>query len=73
MSTMSTQPVFMCRRCGRPVVVTLLQTTRPDPDGTQLEQLMKGLGKIALCDFHQAQKNYYASIGRSDDWERGNP
>ena len=71
MSALSTQPVLKCRRCGASVVVKSLQTTSADPDGTQLQLLLKGLEKVALCDFHKAQKNYYASIGRSDDWERG--
>lgn len=71
MSALSTQPVLKCRRCGRPVVVKALQTTGPDPDGEQLHRLLRGLEKVALCDYHKAQRNYYASVGRADDWERG--
>ena len=72
MSVMKTQPVFSCRRCGRPVVVKHLSTAKADTDGVLLNELMINLGKIALCDFHVAQKNYYARIGRSEDWEKGN-
>lgn len=70
---MSTEPVFKCRRCGRPVVVKRLETSHPDPDGKLLFQLMASLHKIALCNFHQNQRNWYAANGRMSEWERGAP
>ena len=71
MSVMSTQPVFLCRRCGRPVVVKRLATTVDDPDGILLHEMMQGLSKIALCPYHQAQRNWYIAQGRGADWEAG--
>jgi len=68
---MSTRPVFFCRRCGRAVVVTLLATQRPDENGALLNEFMRNLSKIAYCREHRRQRNYYASIGRVDAWERG--
>lgn len=72
MSVMRLQPVFKCRQadCGRVVTVTHLSTTRPDEGGERLLKLMQGLQKIALCDFHQAQRNWYASQGRAEEWEQ---
>ncbi len=70
---MQTTPVLLCYRCGRPVVVKDLHTTRADPSGELLGRLMQGLRKIALCNFHQRQRNHYASLGRIEDWERGLP
>ena len=29
---------------------------------------MQGLGKIALCDYHQKQRTYFASLGREDEF-----
>lgn len=62
-------PVFKCRVCGKPVFVTLLDTTRPDPDGVLLHKLMGGLAKVALCNWHQRQKNWYASQNRLEEWD----
>ena len=71
MSKMSTKPVLLCRRCGKPLVVTRLETTVPDEDGSLLHDFMSNLHKIALCKFHQAQRTFYAKKGRLDDWEAG--
>jgi len=62
-------PVFKCRVCGKPVFVTLLDTARPDPDGVVLHSLMAGLERVALCNWHQRQKNWYASQHRLAEWE----
>lgn len=70
MSTMRLIPVFKCRVCGKPVFVTLLDTARPDPDGRLLHVLMAGLERVALCGFHQKQKNWYASQNRLAEWEQ---
>ena len=50
-----------------------LNTTVPDESGELLAELMQGLGKIALCEYHQLQRIYYAQEGRSEDWEAGRP
>jgi hypothetical protein len=71
MSLIKTQPVLLCKRCGRPVVVTRLATQRPDAEGTLLHEFMVNLRKIAYCPYHIGQYNHYASIGRLDDWLRG--
>lgn len=68
MSQMATVPVFGCRVCGKPVFVTHLSTQGADPDNERLKQLMQGLGKIALCPYHQKVRNYYASLGREDEF-----
>jgi hypothetical protein len=71
MSVMSTRPVLLCRRCGRPLVVRLLATQRPDENGTLLREFMRNLSKIAYCREHRAQYNYYVAQGRVQDWLRG--
>ena len=71
MSVMKTRPVFKCRHCGRPLVVSFLATQRPDPEGTLLFELMRNLRKIAYCAPCRAAYNYYSSIGRVADWLRG--
>lgn len=73
MSELKTQPVLLCRRCGAPVIVVSLSTASPDPEGKLLAEFMKGVSKIALCEYCQAQRNWYAAQGRSDDWEAGRP
>lgn len=73
MSQLSTQPVVKCRRCGRPLVLTHLSTTVPDESGELLFEMMEMVGRKALCDPCQKQYNYYASIGRSREWELGLP
>lgn len=64
---MSTVPVYACSVCGKPVYVTHLSSIN-DPRAEKLKMLMQGLRKIALCDYHRAQKNYYASQGRESEF-----
>jgi len=73
MSVMQTQPVFLCRRCKRPLVVTHLSTVSPDPDGRLLHDMMSNLHKIALCNNCQKQRTWYAQNDRIEDWEAGRP
>ena len=62
---MSTVPVFKCRGCGRPVYGTLLEA----PDAETLKQHMSGLAEIAMCKGCKDRYNYFASIGRSDEFK----
>lgn len=73
MSQMNSVVVMACKRCGKPVLVTHLSTTEADAGGELLGQLMQGLKDIAYCPYHLKQRNYYAAIGRMDDWEAGRP
>jgi len=73
MSQMNTVPVLKCRRCGKPVMVTHLSTVASDVDGEVLGRFMASLNEIAYCPFHLRQRNYYAKIGRMEDWEAGRP
>lgn len=68
MAEMATVPVFACRVCGKPVYATHLSTTGKDPSAETLKVLMQGLSKIALCDYHKAKRNWYASQGREDEF-----
>jgi hypothetical protein len=68
MAEMATVPVYGCRVCGKPVYVTHLSTTIKDPGAELLKTLMQGLSKVALCDFHQRQRNYYATQGREEEF-----
>ena len=68
MSQMSTVPVFACRVCRQPVYVTKLTTFVDDPDGKLLASLMKALADVALCDYHKAMRNWYASQGRESEF-----
>jgi len=72
MSKMKTQPVLVCKRCGRPFLVKDLHTYVPDEDGTLLFELMRGL-KDLPCPDCSAKQGWYASQGRIKDWERGAP
>ena len=67
MSQMNTVPVFKCRYCGTPVYVTGLKTSTPDPDGTKLEELMRGLQRIALCNSCRKKYNYLAERNRAHE------
>lgn len=71
MSQMSTVPVFKCKYCGRPVYVTFLATSEPDPDATQLLGFMHGLKKIAMCNSCKRKYNYMAQEGRSEEFIKG--
>ena len=68
MSQMSTTPVFACRICKKPVVVTHLSTTNSDPQNELLLKLMKAVADAALCPFHRKQYEYYASQERGDEF-----
>lgn len=65
---MATVPVFACRVCGKPVYATHLSTQINDPNNELLKSLMQSLAKIALCRYHQLVRNYYASLGREDEF-----
>ena len=69
MSQMSTQPVFACRVCRKPVVVAHLSTREDDPDGQKLIALMNALRSIALCPYHQSMRDWYAAQGRLKEFE----
>ena len=71
MSQMSTTAVLKCKYCGRPVYVTELRTSQPDPDAEMLNGFMKNLEKIAICPRCQRAYNYMAKEGRSDEFLRG--
>jgi len=71
MSQMSTVPVFKCKYCGKPVYVTMLHTTQPDPTTKQLEGFMRNLKKIAMCNSCKRKYNYMAAQGRSEEFIRG--
>ena len=66
------QPVIKCCRCGKAVVVKELEVYAADPTGEILRGMLANLSKTALCDFHQKQREYYASQNRLQDWENGN-
>jgi hypothetical protein len=68
---MSTKAVLRCKYCGRPVIVTMLRTTQPDPSTRQLGEFMSNLNKIAICPRCKNKYNYMASQGRSDEFLRG--
>jgi hypothetical protein len=68
MSKLSTIPVLRCIHCGRPIKLTNLSTTEPDPDGTALLELMKDIAESALCRLCQNQYSYLAKEGRLDEW-----
>ena len=67
MSALATNPVYACRRCGKPVIAHL-STTVKDEDSSLIRELMKGLADIALCKYCRMAYNWYASQGRSDEF-----
>jgi len=67
MAEMATIPVFACRRCGKPVLVTHL-SSRKDPTAEKLKGFMQNLQKIAMCKDCQAAYNYLAAHGRSSEF-----
>jgi hypothetical protein len=62
-------PVFFCKRCGEPVY--LYANTRDDPTGALMERVVASMSKLALCEFHRKQQEYYIQQGRLEDWEAG--
>jgi hypothetical protein len=48
MAQMGTTPVYACKHCGAPVVVTLVKSFN-DPKAEMLKFIMQGLADIALC------------------------
>lgn len=68
MAQMATNPVFACRKCGTPVIVSHLSSMRDDADSSLLKELMQGLKDIALCKYCRLKYNWYASQGRSDEF-----
>jgi endogenous inhibitor of DNA gyrase (YacG/DUF329 family) len=68
MSKMSTTPVFACRVCGKPVVVSNLTTYVNDPDGKLLQSLMKAMSDIALCPSCQRKRDWYARQNREAEF-----
>lgn len=73
LSQMKSAVVLHCVRCGKPVILRHLSTQKQDVDGQQLHAFMRSVAAHALCTNCQAQRNYYASINRLDDWEAGRP
>jgi hypothetical protein len=71
MSELNTQPIFKCKICGAPVVLTHLETAVNDPDGKLLYELTKRLGENALCKYHEQMKAWYYSQNRVEEWEKG--
>lgn len=68
MSQLSTQPVFKCRVCGKPVVVIHLSTEFSDPDGEQVVEMAKNLGKVAICPDCNNRRTWYIEQGRYNEW-----
>lgn len=71
MSKMSTTAVLKCKYCGKPVLVTDLSTSHPDPNAEQLGEFMQNLSKIAMCDNCRARYNYMAAQGRAGEFLSG--
>lgn len=67
MAEMSTMPVYKCRYCGKPLVVTHFRTTVPDPDGTLFYKVIAGLGNAAICEDCRNTYNYYAIQNRAGE------
>lgn len=72
MAQFSTKPVFMCKRCGRPLVLTSGGSFN-DPEGALLHVIAKAAAENALCAECNAKKMWYARQGRLSDWEAGRP
>ena len=74
MAQLSTQPIVKCSRdgCGNYVKVARLVST-DDASGEKLQRMLRAAAETALCPFHRRQRDYYAQMGRIDDWEAGRP
>lgn len=60
MSQMSNTAVLRCSQCGRPMMLTGLNTTDSDPDSEKLFELMRMIAKNGMCPNCQRVHNYYA-------------
>ena len=69
---MKTQPVLICKRCGRAYTFNL-KTQTSDPEGIQLHKFMKEILEDGICDICFARRAWYAGQGRIADWEAGRP
>ena len=72
MAQFSTTPVFLCKRCGRPLILTSGGSFN-DPEGKMLHIIAKAAAENALCAECNAKKSWYVSQGRLADWEAGRP
>jgi len=72
MAQFSTTPVFLCKRCGRPLVLTSGGSFN-DSEGKMLPIIAKTVAENALCSECNAKKVWYMNQGRISDWEAGRP
>jgi hypothetical protein len=67
MAELKVKPVFKCKRCGAPFTANM-RTTGPDPTGEKLEMILQIVALNGLCKECDAQKAWYFSQGRSEEW-----
>lgn len=67
MSQLSTMPIFKCRVCGKPIILTKLCTTIPDEDCSLLNDMIKGIAKVAICDDCRKREIYLLENNRGDE------
>ena len=67
MSELKNEVVLTCRGCGRPVVCTHLSTAQADPEMKLLDEFIKNLQRIALCEHCNARRAYLAERGRGQE------
>lgn len=70
MAILKTTPVVFCKRCGKPLTITAL-TTKADPNGTLLNEIVKLAVANALCDNCQGARLYYIGENRMEDFHSG--
>lgn len=66
MAVMATTPVFACRICKAPVVMSAMSFN--DASAEKLNKIMPNLYKVALCPHHRRVYNWYAKQGRSNEF-----
>ena len=67
MAILKTTPVVFCKRCGKPLTITAL-TTKADPNGELLQQIVKLAVDNALCSDCQNARLYYIGENRMEDF-----
>ena len=68
MSKMSNQAALTCTQCGRPMLLTMLETTSPDPDSEMLIALMRTIAQAGMCPACRKKLNHEVAQGGKSDY-----
>lgn len=68
MSKMSNTAILKCSQCGKPMVLSALETTMKDPDSEVLITLMRQIAQGGMCPACRKKHNYEVQKGGDSDY-----